>query len=315
MYKLGVEIGGTKLQVAVGTDQGEIIRNESGRVPEPGNAEAILGWLTEHIPPLISWAADEGTPVSGIGVGFGGPVESATGRILTSHQVDGWDAVEMKPWFEGTFNLPTVVANDSNAAGWGEYSCGSGRGTQTFCYMNIGSGIGGALVLDGKLHDGQGRGAFEMGHVYIPDAHAEEAGSFKKLELLYSGWSIEQHAHETIRLVADTPLWDLALGKSENITCPMLAQAAEQGDEAALAYIQEIAQYIGLAINNSITLLHPEVFALGGGVSLMGDVLLNPIRATLNELQYKAYGQDTTRLVQAELGESIVIVGALMLAG
>ena len=95
----------------------------------------------------------------------------------------------------------------------------------------------------------------------------------------------------------------------------MLAQAAEQGDATALNYIHEIARYLGLAISNSITLLHPEVFALGGGVSLMGDVLLTPIRDVLRELQYQAYGKNTTKLVQAKLGESIVLVGALLLAG
>jgi glucokinase len=313
LSKLAIEIGGTKLQAAVGTQSGEILKIVSELVPAPGNAEAILNWMHTEIPPLLAWASDENNPVTGIGVGFGGPVETATGRVLTSHQVEGWDGVELKPWFEKAFELPTAIANDANAAGWAEYCNGAGKGTQTMCYMNIGSGIGGALVINGKLHDGQGRGAFEMGHVHIPDPHAETPGAYEKLERLYSGWSIEEYARENLRVIADTPLWELTDGKEKNITCRALGQAAALGDETATPLVNEIAQYIGLAINNAITLIHPEIFVLGGGVSLMGGVLLNPIRETLQQLAYQAYGGGTN-LVQAKLGEDVVIVGALLLA-
>jgi glucokinase len=314
MYKLAIEIGGTKLQAAIGTEKGELLLTEHAKVPEPGNADAILGWMYEAIPALIAWATEEDKAPTGIGVGFGGPVESATGRVLTSHQVEGWNDVELKPWFEKEFGLPTTVTNDANTAGWAEYKCGAGQDTQTFCYMNIGSGIGGALVIDGKLYDGQGRGAFEMGHVYIPDPHSTEPGAYQKLEKLYSGWSIEKYARANIRLVTSTPLWDLTHGKESEITCRAIGEAASQGDEIALQLVNEIAHYIGLAITNAITLIHPETFVLGGGVSLMGDTLLNPIRKTLEELAYQAYG-DNTRLVQAQLGEDVVIVGGLLLAG
>ncbi|MFP6616162.1 MAG: ROK family protein, partial [Candidatus Hydrogenedentota bacterium] len=263
MYKLSVEIGGTKLQGAVGTDAGEILRVVSGKVPGAGNAEAILGWMREELRGLIAWASDEGKDVSGIGVGFGGPVESAKGRVLTSHQVEGWDGVELKPWFEEEFGLPTVVANDANAAGWAEYCCGAGRGSRTMCYMNIGSGIGGALVVDGKLHDGQGKGAWEMGHVYVPDPHGDEAGGYARLERLFSGWSIERYARENVRVAADTPLWELTEGKEKEITCRAIGEAAALGDEVALGIVDEIARYVGLAIANGITLMHPEVFVLG----------------------------------------------------
>lgn len=314
MHKLAIEIGGTKLQAAIGTAKGEILLAEHAKVPEPGNADAILGWMLEAVPGLIAWATKEGKVPTGIGVGFGGPVESATGRVLTSHQVEGWDGVELKPWIEKQFGLPTTVTNDANAAGWAEYRRGAGQGTQTFCYMNIGSGIGGALVIDGKLHDGQGRGAFEMGHVYIPDPHAKDPGAHQKLEQLYSGWSIEKYAQEHTRVVTNTPLWDLTHGKEAEITCQAIGQAATQGDEITLKLVNEIAHYIGLAITNAITLIHPETFVLGGGVSLMGEVLLDPIQQTLNELAYQAYG-GSTKLVQAQLGEDVVIVGGLLLAG
>ncbi len=313
MHKIGIEIGGTKLQAALGTESGEILERVDAPVPEPGDADAIMDWIAETVPQLQGVAVAQGIEISGIGVGFGGPVESATGRVLTSHQVDGWDGVALKPWLEERFLLPTVVANDASAAGWAEYCCGAGKGSNTFCYMNIGSGIGGALVIDGKLYDGQGRGAFEMGHVYVPDPYGDSSGDYRKLEELFSGWSIEKHARETIRLAADTPLWDLTHGKEEEITCARIAEAATKDDEVARQLVDEIARYVGLAITNSITLLHPEIFVIGGGVSLMGEVLFAPLREQVVKLSYQAYGGGTV-LMPAALGEDVVVVGALLLA-
>ena len=313
MHRIGIEIGGTKLQAAVGTAAGVIEHRVMAQVPEPRSAATILEWVDAIVPELVVWTQKNHEAVTGIGVGFGGPVESSTGSVLTSHQVEGWEGVELKPWFEERFELPTTIANDSNAAGWAEYCTGAGMGTSTFCYMNIGSGIGGALVIDGKLHDGQGRGAFEMGHVHVANPYGASAGSIEKLEHLFSGWSIERHARESLRLVSHTPLWELTHARDKEITARTIGEAAALGDEAALRIVDEIAQTVGLAINNAVTLVHPEVFALGGGVSLMGDVLFDPLRARMAELAYAPYGGGT-ELVPAALVEDVVLVGALLLA-
>jgi len=187
---LGIEIGGTKLQAVLGTTQGEILTRERGKAPAGQGAQGILGWFAGAVPRLLDDAATRGQPVAGMGVGFGGPVETATGKVLVSHQVGGWENMALKAWFEERFGLPAVVANDSNAAGWAEYCLGAGRGTRHFCYMNIGSGIGGALVLNGKLHDGQGFGAAEIGHTYVPDWTVPSPGAASELEDLCYGWSI-----------------------------------------------------------------------------------------------------------------------------
>ncbi|MFP6597955.1 MAG: ROK family protein, partial [Candidatus Hydrogenedentota bacterium] len=142
----------------------------------------------------------------------------------------------------------------------------------------------------------------------------DEAGGYARLERLFSGWSIERYARENVRVAADTPLWELTEGKEKEITCRAIGEAAALGDEVALGIVDEIARYVGLAIANGITLMHPEVFVLGGGVSLMGDVLLEPIRRVVDELAYEAYGGGTP-VVGAELGENVVVVGGLLLAG
>jgi glucokinase len=251
--------------------------------------------------------------VAGIGVGFGGPVETDTGKVLVSHQVGGWEGLPLRNWFEDRFGLPANVHNDANAAGWAEYCRGAGRGTRTFCYMNIGSGIGGAFVINGALYDGQGFGAAEIGHTYVPDWTAPVPGIFDKLEHLCSGWAIERRVRSHASIPPASALWKLCHGRQDQLTCAMIGDAARQGDPFALAVLEDVARTIGLALSNVITLVHPERIALGGGVSLMGSVLLDPIRRQVDEHVFRPY-RGRYEIVPCALGEDVVLVGALLLA-
>jgi len=310
---LAAEIGGTKLQVALGTAEGYILFAIRDAAPAEGGAPAILEWFARKVPPILAKAGDFDGEVGCIGVGFGGPVDSATGTVLTSHQVEGWSGLELKPWFEERFGLTTTVVNDSNAAGWAEYCRGAGEGTRTFLYSNIGSGIGGALVIDGKLHNGQGLGASEVGHTYVPDWLGDAPGATRKLEDLCSGWAIERRMRSGPDPALDTPLGRLCEGRAAGITCAMLGEAAERGDARAQEEIAHVAQSIGLALANAVTLFHPERIAMGGGVSLMGDVLLNPVRRWAHHYAFGPF-RDTFEIVPCALGESVVMVGAMLLA-
>jgi len=310
---VAIEIGGTKLQAALGTPDGAIAVTERGTAPAGQGADAILAWFADTVPGLLARAAAEGAPATGLGVGFGGPVETATGKVLVSHQVAGWEDVPLKAWFEDRFGLPTTVANDSNAAGWAEYCCGAGRGTRHFCYMNIGSGIGGALIIDGRLLDGQGRGAGEIGHTYVPDWTAAAPGVAGKLEHLCSGWSIEKRLRASGGFASDGALHELCEGDADRVTCELLAEAARQGDPFALEAIDEVAQGLAVALSNVITLFHPERIALGGGVGLMGEVLLDPLRRHVAGRVFGPF-RDRYAIVPCALGESVVLVGALLLA-
>ena len=317
---LALEIGGTKLQAALGTSGGAIVQSRRGAAPS-GGADAILRWFDGEVPPLLESAP---TPVRAIGVGFGGPVDSAAGKVLVSHQVEGWENVELARWFTERFGIPARIFNDSNAAGWAEYRLGAGRGTRNFMYSNIGSGIGGALVIDGTLHDGQGFGAGEVGHTWVADWEAADGKSADgksaechtatKLENICSGWAIERRLRAMQNLDSASPLYGLCDGKPETLTCAMLGEAARQADPKATAEINRVAKSIGMALANAVTLFHPEKIALGGGVSLLGDILLDPVRRYANAFAFGPF-QNRFEVVPCELGESVVLAGALLLAG
>lgn len=306
---IGVEIGGTKLQAALGNRQGSILSCERTNAPPHPTAESVLEHITSSIEQCVDAAHARGEEVGGMGIGFGGPVDSQSGMALCSHQVPGWDNFPLQQWAEDRFKVPARVINDANAAGWGEYVLGVGKDTRTFCYMNVGSGIGGALIVDGELHDGQGRGAFEIGHTRIPT----ESGKTLRLEELCSGWAIERRARALAELTQGTPLCDLCNGNRENITCSKLGEAARMGDTFAREQIDAAAYGIGIAIANAITLVHPERFALGGGVALLGDVLFKPLRDTVERNVFDQY-RGRYEVLPAALGEDAVLAGALLLA-
>lgn len=310
---LAAEIGGTKLQAALGRADGTILARRRTTVAKGTDAEGILAWFPGAIGELRQESSKHGGIIEQIGVGFGGPIDTPSGRVLKSHQVGGWDDFPLRVWFERKVGLRTTVANDSNAAGWGEYKRGAGKGTQTFCYMNVGSGIGGALVVNGKLHDGQGIGAFEMGHTRIPELDEGHHLHSVKLEDRCSGWAVERQFHGR-PLKLGSPLLDLAGGRPEHVTCAMIGEAAMRGDEQAIKAIDDLARNLAWAMANAITLIHPERFAVGGGVGLLGEVLLRPVRKYVNDYVFEPY-RGRYEIVSAVLGEDVVLCGALLLAG
>lgn len=311
---IAVEIGGTKLQAVLGTPEGEVIERARGHAPQSADAREILDWFVAPVRSLIEGASASGAVVSSIGVGFGGPVDSEKGLVLASHQVPGWEDFELGDWFASRFSLPTRVYNDASAAGWGEYRLGTGDDARTFCYMNIGSGIGGALVVDGRLHDGQGTGAFEIGHTLTPVETGGGGAAYERLEQVCSGWSIERRVRAGVDLTEGTPLHALCSGEADSITCAVLAEAARQGDTFSLETIETAAEHLGFAVANAITLLHPERFAIGGGVALMGEVLFEPLRRAVDENVFEQF-RGSCEIVPAALAEDAVLVGALLLAG
>ena len=178
---LGVEIGGTKLQVGVADVRGHLRQLVRLPVNRAAGQAGILQQFATCIPALL-----HGGRVQAIGVGFGGPVDCQSGRVITSHQVAGWSGFPLRQWFERQFHLPVVIENDSNCAALAEARRGAGRGHPVVFYTNIGTGIGGGLVVDGALYTGR-YGAMELGHTRLP-----VGTKFPTVEDLAAGLAIER---------------------------------------------------------------------------------------------------------------------------
>lgn len=310
-YILGVEIGGTKLQLAIADIDGGLLYTARGEVKAEDGASGILLWLEQNARQIISKAREFGGRIAGIGLGFGGPVDSATGRIIISNQIQGWKGFALKDWLQDKFKLPAVVHNDSNAACWGEYKNGFGKGARNFCYMNIGSGIGGGLVINGKLHDGQGFGAAEFGQTYVSDWTINTPGAVKKLELICSGWAIEERLRHPGYVPERSALLKLCGGDVNSITCAMLGAAADS-DDFALKEISRVARSVAIALANVLSIVNPERIAMGGGVLNLGEAILAPIKKYLKEYEFIS-SSEKYEIGKCQLEETIVLVGAVLL--
>ena len=288
---LGIEIGGTKLQLAVGPADGQLRGTWRGSVNLADGADGIRRQILAAVPELLRSAGVEQSALSAVGVGFGGPTDDASRTVITSHQVAGWDDFPLAAWLMEHLGLPAFVGNDADVAGLGEALHGAGRGKSPVFYVTVGSGIGGGLIIDGTIYRGVGRGAAEIGHLLIDGVHTTEE--------LASGFGIE------------TYLRDQGLPFK---TARELGVAVHARQPDALDVLGRAIDGLAVALTHVATLLCPKVVVIGGGVSLIGEThFFSPLREAVANRSFKPFAR-LTEIVPAELGEEVVLHGALALA-
>ncbi len=337
---LGIEIGGTKLQFGVGAGDGSPpVALDRHQVDPAAGAVGILSRIESATAALL-----QRHRIERVGIGFGGPVDSLAGRIIRSHQIEGWHDFPLVDWFQRTFGVEAVLGNDCDSAGLAEARFGAGRGRRVVFYVTIGSGIGGGFIVDGQVYRGHGIAAAEIGHLR-PGLHADRPDM--TVESLASGWGIAAaaqsrladpiyHPFSSLRehdvsarpdelrqrfeeeeQVAEefaTDLLNRAGGKLDQVTGKVVAQAAGDGNQLALDVLNHACQVLGWAIAQIITLLSPDVVVVGGGVSQIGESLLfAPLRTEVERYVFPPLLR-SYEIVPSQLGEDVVVQGALALA-
>jgi glucokinase len=325
---LGIEIGGTKLQIGIGPGDGTLAGLWRGSVDVAGGGEGIRRQITTALPELLERSGIAHSDLNGVGIGFGGPVDDATRTVIKSHQIEGWDTFPLADWVSELLGLPSALGNDADVAGLAEALFGAGKGLSPIFYITIGSGIGGGLITNGEIYRGCGRGAAEIGHTrLVPSAALQFSDqpityfcwpkeASRLLEELASGWAIAFRGQEAAALgdPRALTLLRLANGQAERITAAHVAQAAAQGDELAWSILTPAWACLGYAIGQVIALLSPRRIVIGGGVSLMGEqILFEPVRRIVAAQVFKPFA-NCYDIVPAALGEEVVVHGALALA-
>ena len=306
---LGFEIGGTKIQVGIGSAEGKLLLRGKVRkqVVRENGADGIRRDIIAMTEELLEAEQLGLSKINKIGIGFGGILDTNQGIILKSYQIDGWNNFPLKEWAEKQWGKPVFIQNDASTAGLAESLHGNGRGYTRVFYITLGSGVGGGWIINGKIDDGQGFGTAEIGHTWVPDP---ESGTPTELEQICSGWPIGRRA----RLAASNKntLMQQIAGSLDGIDAKVVYLAAEKGDKIANRILSETCQTLGMAISNVVALLHPERVILGGGVSLMGSLFWNTLK---NEVRLRTIPSFVSQVdvVKAKLKEDVVIIGALCL--
>ena len=297
--RIGIEIGGTKQQIVTGDNQGNIIERHRFNLEPNANAVDIQKRIEEELGKVIATHQPER-----IGVGFGGPVNIATGKIATSHQIEGWSGFPLRDWLHTLTSLPVIIENDSNTAALAESLRGAGRGYNPAFYMNMGSGVGGGLVIDGEIYHGNTPGEVEFGHLRLnPDGTTVEDQC--------SGWAVDQAIREAVTTNPDSPLGQ-SLGNKTGGEAKYLAEALAQGDVVAQDILSSVTRHLAFALSHVTHLMHPQVIILGGGLSMVGPPLRRGIEQKLPQFLMEIYGNGP-EIKLAELSEDAVPVGALLL--
>ena len=310
MNILGIDIGGTKSVVGVADETGKLLAHK--RVDTPG----ALG--PENIIALIRAAAQEvidqcGVRIDAIGIGCGGPMDSRTGALFLIPNLPGWEGLVLTDVFSQAFDAPAFIDNDATAAALGELMFGAGKGVDDFVYFTVSTGIGGGIVIGGKIYRGHGGNAAEFGHMKImPGGPKCTCGDHGCLESLASGTSIARTARERLKKSTKTLLKDWAASPDE-ISAELVARAALKGDRFAQEIWFEAMYYLGIGVANVVNALNPRLVIMGGGVAKAGDWFFKPVRQTVRERAMKALTDDV-EIVPAGNGDLVGLMGAIAVA-
>jgi len=301
---IGMHFSGPRLQAA--------LINDAGQVLERREATISPKTMIQQVASIARELGSQGGDVSALGFGIPGLVNRQTDVVIVSPDLPTGIRENLHKELTEATGLRVELENDANAAAYGEFKVGAGCGSHNIFYMMIGNGIGGAIILDGKLWTGTSGFAGEVGHITIDTEGIQcVCGNTGCLETVASAPSIVRRARE--RLHRDSTSSLSRLGLNKDFTADDVAHEAKEGDDFALMMIERTGKYIGTGVASVINLLNIEKIILGGGVMDAGSLILNPI---IQEARRRAFQPcfEATQIVAGTLGRDAITVGAAMLA-
>ncbi|MEJ5252759.1 MAG: ROK family protein [Chthonomonadetes bacterium] len=298
-YIAGVDIGGTKVACVLADEEGNILARRWQLTRAQEGWQTVVSQLFEMTEQVL-----EGVPrqqVRGIGISCGGPLDSQQGIVYSPPNLPGWDAVPIKRIFEERFGLPVRLENDANATALAEHCFGAGRGTRNMVFMTWGTGIGGGLILDGRLYRGTNDLAGEIGHTTVLlDGPLCGCGKRGCLEALASGPAIARRARELAEASPESGVWQRT--SPDAVTAQHVVESAMEGDTFARFVLAEAATYMGIGIANLAQILNPERVVLGTIAVKAGELVLEPLRRAL-EVHAWSRVRQVLEVVPAQLGD------------
>ena len=309
MYYIGIDVGGTNLKAGLVREDGQILAVE--RTPLAfENPEQFARTLAQLGQSVLHQAGIPASDVVSAGIGIPGAV--AGGDILYTCNIPLRD-VPLNRLFRQHLDVPVLLENDANCAAVGEWLCGAGRGTQQFIVVTLGTGVGGGLILNGKLYSGSGM-VGEVGHMVIQHGGAPcNCGRRGCWEAYASATGLIRMTREAMEAHPESLLHTVA-AQSGCVEGRTAFDAAVQRDETALALCRDYVSYLAAGVTNLINILQPEAVAIGGGVAAAPDgLLLTPLREIVERECYPRHTGQIPRIVRAELGNDAGIIGAALL--
>lgn len=299
---IGVDLGGTNLRTALLTKDGAVLEKHKESSRASDGHEKVLQRLIENIKRLRDRCARDGFELTAVGVGAPGVIDIERGVVVKSPNFPDWNNLPLKSELEGVLQVPVFIENDANAAALGEQWRGAGKGIGSMILITLGTGVGGGIVLEGRIWHGADGMAGEIGHMTVlPEGRTCGCGNAGCLEMYASARGITKNYHEALARQGQRA--------PSEVTSRMVFDAAQRGDETALGAMREMGRFLGIGIANLVNIFNPEMVVIGGGVREAWPLFIETTRA---EVQKRAFAVPARRvkLVPSELGDDAGMVGA-----
>jgi glucokinase len=309
---IAIDLGGTKIRAVVVDGGGQIVGEDIRPTEGDEGQDIVIGRMVDAARAAVKACGVPFSSLAAVGVTAPGTIDFERGFIYQAPNLRGWDAVPLAAQLRERLELPTVLENDANAAAYGEWRYGAGRGTRHMIYLTVSTGIGGGLILNGQLYRGADGAAGELGHVTVEeDGPPHNCGMVGCIEVMASGTAIARMAHEAV-----------AAGRSEalahaaargDLTAREVSQAAEANDAVAQEILARAAHYLGVGLAGYVNIFNPQMIVLGGGVTRIGARFLDPAFALAKQRAF-SLPANTVRFAVAALKGRAEVLGVAALA-
>lgn len=306
-YALGVDLGGTNIKLGFVSDKGEIISSSMVTTNREGGPQEVISQLKKGISEVL---LKEEIKIEGIGIGAAGSVSSKKGTVSNPPNVPGWGVVNLVKIINEEFNLPVYIDNDANVAAIGEMLYGAGKDYNSFALITLGTGVGGGLILNRKIYQGNTGAAGEIGHISIDyNGRLCNCGSKGCVEAYVGNHYLMDIVKEELGKHQDSKILKIINNNTDLLTPKIINEAASVGDKYALQIIERVGFYVGVALSSVSNLLDIDTFIIGGGVSAFGTPLINSIKKTIKKNVLKTL-KNRIKVVPAMLKNEAGIVGS-----
>ncbi len=311
-FNIGVDLGGTDIKVAVVDCEGIVLYSDCISTEAHRGYGHTINNIIKAIKNILQKNNLDISQIGGIGVGCPGLVNPETGVVKFLPNIPGWINIELTDIIEKELGLKAGIDNDVRCAALGEYRFGAGKGYSNIVCITVGTGIGSGIIINGQLVKGANFSAGEIGHMILQDTGGKFCGCGNTgcFETLASGPSIVEMAENYIMGGKSSKFRELA--GDDPITPEIVARAAGFGDEVAKAIFRQAGYWIGIALTNVVNLLDPEIIIIGGGIAKSGNLLLDPVRKTVQQRALKT-ATENLQIVEAQLGNDAGVIGASLL--
>jgi len=315
MYYIGVDLGGTNIAVGITDENGNIIKK--GKVPtqKERHSDEIVADMGALCTSLVAEAGLTFDDITSVGVAAPGSVDPASGEIKYANNINMFHYPLAKKLMEHIPVKKVYLENDANAAALAEAKAGAGKGHKDVIMITLGTGVGGGIVIGGKLYSGFNYAGAELGHVVIEyNGRPCTCGRKGCWEAYSSATALIEMTKEKMAETRDTVMWEMCENGAKKVSGRTAFNAAKKGDKAGLEVVEKYIDYLACGITNMVNIFQPEVLCIGGGVCGEGDYLLEPLGKIVDRDQYgSAAHDDKTQIKIAELGNDAGIIGAALL--